>query len=114
MICGKCHVLCRDICPKCGSKRFLKNPAEDEPVLLIVLTAMQAMMIEPILAESGVPYLKKGLYGSALSMQAGFMREIFSFYVSIAELDKSCSLIEEVFGEDGEIMRLLHEFDCEE
>lgn len=111
MICSKCHVLCRDVCPKCGSKRFLKDLAEDEPVLLIVLTAMQAMMVEPVLAESGIPYLKKGLYGSALSMQAGFMREIFSFYVSIAALEKTRSLIEEVFGEDDEIMHLLHEFD---
>ena len=114
MICDKCHVLCKDICPKCGSGRFIREISTNEPVLLIVLTAMQAMLVEPVIAESGIPYFKKGLYGGALSMQAGFMREIFSFYVSYADYQKCRSLLEEVFGEDEDLMRLLHEFDCEE
>lgn len=114
MICKKCHVLCGDVCPKCGSKRFLKETAPDEPVLLIVLTAMQAMLVEPVILESGRPYYKKGLYGGALAMQAGLMREIFSFYVSYADYKACRSLLEEVFGEDEEIMRSLHEFDWKE
>ena len=114
MICDKCHVLCKDVCPRCGTGRYLKEVSTNEPVLLIVLTAMQAMLVEPVIAESGIPYYKKGLYGGALAMQAGFMREIFSFYVSHAEYEECRSLLEDVFGEDKELMRLLHEFDCEE
>ena len=114
MICSRCHVLCKDVCPKCGHSRFLQEVSAEEPVLLIVLTAMQAMLVEPIIADSCIPYYKKGLYGGALAMHAGAMREVFSFYVSYADYGKCRSLLENVFGEDESIMQLLHEFDVEE
>jgi hypothetical protein len=75
---------------------------------------MQAMMVEPIIADSAIPYYKKGLFGGALTAKFGSMREIFSYYVSYADYDKCRSLLEEVFGEDETIMGALHEFDCEE
>ena len=114
MICSKCHILCKSICPKCGTSRHLKEISPGEPVLLIVLTAMQAILVEPILADSGIPYFKKGLYGGALTAQFGSMREVFSYYVSYADYDKCRSLLEDVFGEDEALMQLLHEFDIEE
>ena len=114
MICSRCHVICKDVCPKCGKSAHLQEIASNEPVLLIVLTAMQAMLVEPILAGSSFPFYKKGLYGGALTAQFGSMREIFSYYVSYADYEKCRRLLEEVFGEDEEIMRLLHEFDSEE
>lgn len=113
-ICSKCHVLCRDICPKCGSGKHLGAPQENEPVLLIALTTMQAMLVEPILAESQIPYYKKGMAGGALVAQIGMMREIYSFYVPHSAYDQCRALIEEVFGEDEVIMGLLHEFDEKE
>ncbi len=111
MICTKCHVLCEGVCPKCGSSRHLRAPEENEPVLLIVLTAMQAMLVEPILQESGVPYYKQGAVGGALAAQVGMMREVYRFYVPHSAHEKCRALIEEVFGEDETIMKLLHEFD---
>lgn len=115
MICSKCHVLCEGSCPKCGSSRHLRVPEENEPVLLIVLTAMQAMLVEPILEDSGVPYFKQGSIGGALSAQVGMMREIYRFYVPHSGYEKCRALLESVFGEDAELMKLLHEFDnCED
>lgn len=112
MICTKCHVLCEGVCPKCGSSRHLRAPEENEPVLLIVLTAMQAMLVEPILQDSGVPYFKKGTVGGALTARVGMMREVYCFYVPHSAHKACCALIEEVFGEDETIMKLLHEFDA--
>lgn len=83
MICTRCHVLCRNVCPKCGSRKHLRAPEDNEPVLLIVLTAMQAMLVEPILEESGIPYYKQGMVGGALAAQVGMMREVYRFYVPI-------------------------------
>ena len=74
MICTRCHILCREICPKCGSRKHLRPAEDNEPVLLIVLTAMQSMLVEPILAESGIPYYKQGMVGGALAAQVGMMR----------------------------------------
>lgn len=112
MICDLCHVICEDFCPKCGSARHLRALEEGEPALLIVLTTMQAMLVEPLLQESGVPYYKKGEVGAALTARWGSMREIYHFYVPCGELEHCRGLIEEVFGADETIMKLLHEFDA--
>ena len=114
MICTRCHVLCRDVCPKCGSRKYLRAPEDNEPVLLIVLTAMQAMLVEPILEESGIPYYKQGMVGGALAAQVGMMREVYRFYVPHSAYAACRDLIEQVFGEDETLMHLLHEFDEEE
>ena len=114
MICTRCHVLCAAVCPKCGSRKHLRAPEDNEPVLLIVLTAMQAMLVEPILAESGVPYYKQGMVGGALAAQVGMMRGVYRFYVPHSAYAACRDLIEQVFGEDETLMHLLHEFDEEE
>ena len=111
MFCSKCRVLCKDVCPVCGSAKHLKEPEPNEPVHLITLTAMQAMLVEPILADSGVPYFKQGSVGGGLTAQVGMMREIFRFFVPVSGREKCRALIEDVFGEDEQIMHLLHEFD---
>lgn len=113
MICTRCHVLCREVCPKCGSRKHLRAPEDNEPVLLIVLTAMQAMLVEPILKESGIPYYKQGMVGGALAAQVGMMREVYRYYVPHSAYEACRARIEEVFGEDETLMRLLHEFDIE-
>ena len=114
MICTRCHVLCRDVCPKSGSRKYMRAPEDNEPVLLIVLTAMQAMLVEPILAESGIPYYKQGMVGGALAAQVGMMREVYSFYVPHSAHAACRDLIEQVFIEDETIMKLLHEYDVNE
>ena len=111
MICSKCHVLCEGSCPVCGSAKHLKAAEPNEPAHLITLSAMQTMLVEPILADSGVPYFKQGSVGGALTAQVGMMREVFRFFVPVAGREKCRELIETVFGEDEKIMRLLHEFD---
>ena len=114
MICTRCHILCRDVCQKCGSRRHLRAAEENEPVLLITLTAMQAMLVEPILKESGIPYSRQGTVGGALAAQVGMMREVYRFYVPHSAYAACRDLIEQVFGEDETLMHLLHEFDKEE
>lgn len=114
MICDKCHVLCSKACPICGSSRRLRAPEENEPVLLVVLTAMQSMLVEPILEDSKIPYSRVGMIGGGLTAQVGMMREIYRYYVPYAAYAHCRALIEDVFGEDREIMKVLHEFDEEE
>ena len=110
-ICSKCHVLCRELCPVCDSAKRLREAQDTEPVLLITASAVQAMLIEPILSDSGIPYSRPGTISSALSLGSGMMLEANRFYVPCAAFDKARELLEEVFGEDEEIMKALHEFD---
>ena len=104
-------MLCEDVCPVCGSAKHLKEPEPNEPAHLITLSAMQAMLVEPILKDSGVPYFKQGSVGGALTAQVGMMREVFRFFVPVAAREKCRELIEDVFIEDPAIMHLLHEYD---
>ena len=111
MLCSRCHVLCGDVCPVCGSAKRLKAAEPNEPAHLITLSAMQAMLVEPILADTGVPYFKQGSIGGGLTAQVGMMREMFRFFVPVSGRERCRELLEDVFGEDERIMRLLHEFD---
>lgn len=110
-ICSKCHVLCGALCPVCGSARRLRDPQETEPVLLITASAVQALLIEPILADSGIPYSRPGTLSAALNLGSGMMLEANRFFVPCAAFERARALMEEVFGEDEDIMRALHEFD---
>lgn len=109
MICRKCHVICEGECPICGKKR-LYEPEDNEPVLLMTISAFQAMFVEPILQATGIPYSRSGTFGAARSMVRGMMHEIYRFYVPFAALEKSREAIVNVFGENEEIMRALNEF----
>lgn len=111
MICSKCRVLCEGKCPVCESAKHLREPEPNEAVHLITLTAMQAMLVEPILAQTGVPYIKQGVLGGGLSAQLGMMLETFRFLVPLSGRERCRAAIEDVFGEDEQLMRLLHEFD---
>ena len=109
MICRSCRVICEGKCPICG-KRRLYEPENNDPVLLMVLTPMQAMLVEPILQDAGIPYSRSGTIGGALSMSGGMMLESYRFFVPLAALGKSREAITNVFGEDAGIMRALNEF----
>lgn len=111
MICDRCHVLCEEKCPVCGSARHLRPAEPNEPAHLITLTAMQAMLVEPVLKDAGVPYYKQGSIGGGLTAQVGVMREVFRFFVPVSGRERCREAIEAVFGADEALMRLLHEFD---
>lgn len=32
-ICSRCHVLCENVCPKCGAAKHLQAPEENQPAL---------------------------------------------------------------------------------
>lgn len=110
-LCSKCRVLCNEICPVCESAKRLRDVEETEPVLLLTISAVQALLVEPILSDSGIPYSRPGTISSALSLGSGMMLEANRFYVPYAAYERARELLEEVFGEDAEIMRALHEFD---
>ena len=114
MICSKCRVLCGDVCPLCGKTKHLREPEPNEPTHLITLNAMQTMLVEPVLEETGIPYFKQNAVGNGLTTYTGMMGGIYRFFVPASARQKCADAIEDVFGEDETLMRLLHEFDIRE
>ena len=113
MICAKCKVLCKEVCPLCGKTKHLRKPEPNEPAHLFTLSGMQAMLVEPVLADTGVPYFKRNVAGKGLTTYTGMMAAFYRFYVPAAAREKCAQAIEDVFGADEQIMHLLHEFDVE-
>ena len=69
--CSSCQVLCEEnICPLCG-KRKLRQPKENDPVLLGVVDTGKDVLLEEILQENDIPYQKSGNLGSALTLYVG-------------------------------------------
>ena len=113
-ICAKCRVLCTNVCPVCDSAKKLTNVDGNDTVLVVTLNPVQAMFVEPILKDNDIPYHCPGTMGRAFSLKAGMSFETFRIYVPYSAYEKTRALLDEVFGEDAEIMKAVHEFDVTE
>ena len=111
MICTNCHVLCKDVCPICGKSKRLREPEADDPVFLMTLSNLKALFVEPIMDDNRIVYNRIGTLGAGLTARWGTAGEMYRYYVPFSEYEHVCALVEEIFGEDEEIMRALHEFD---
>ena len=111
VICAKCRILCENVCPLCGRTKHVREAEPTEPAHLFTLSGMQAMFVEPILTDIGVPYYKQNCGPSGLTTFTGTMDTFFRFFVPASAHEKCVQALEDVFGEDEQIMRLLHEFD---
>lgn len=110
-ICTNCRVLCGESCPKCGKSRTVRKVQDDEPVLLMVLSPMQSLFVEPILEESGVPFSRPGTMTTLLTNRWGGGFESNRYYVPYAAYGKAREILTDAFGDNEEVMQALHEFD---
>ena len=112
MICTNCHVLCKEVCPICGKSKRLREPEASDLVFLMTLSSIKSMMfVEPLLDDNGIVYHRVGTLGYGLTSRWGAKGEMYRYYVAYADFDRVRNLVEEIFGEDEEIMHSLHEFD---
>ena len=96
--CSSCQVLCEEnICPLCG-KRKLRQPKENDPVLLSVVDTGKDVLLEEILQENDIPYQKSGNLGSALTLYVGVGMEKYRFYVPYGAYQKSRELLEDLLA----------------
>ena len=93
--CEKCMLTTEnDSCPKCGSQK-LREPKDNDPVFLMIREAIWSGGIEETLKENGIPCLKKGLHGAAVTERTGgYLNESYMFYVPYGALQKSKELLD--------------------
>lgn len=107
MYCPNCRRLCGARCPGCGEVRGLRAPRPDDPVLLLEANAMQRMMVEPVLEESGLPYWAVGQMGAALRAKVGAMYDACRFYAPWSDYEAEYAFLEDVFTDGGDILAAL-------
>ena len=115
LYCTKCRVVTGGDCSICGRKA--EKLAEAQPhdlVYLVNARLIQASMLEPLLADNGIPVYRDGALGAALSMHVGSAFELFKLYVPYSEYARAYEIVAGVFAEDADIISRLQKYDIPE
>ena len=97
MYCEKCcRIIEADRCPVCKSKR-VREPEAKDPCFLTEQDYLSSGILEDLLKQNGIPYLKKDVMGAGLAIKVGPMLERSRFYVPFEQLESARAVAEEVF-----------------
>ena len=106
--CEKCRTIVDDSCPV-HKQTHLREPEPNDPVLIAELSGITAAMLEGVLLDEKLPFLKEGRLGAGMSVWIGSMMEIYSFYVPYALREQAqglyalvCETPAQTGGEDEE------------
>ena len=101
MYCEKCcRIIEADLCPVCKSKR-VREPEAKDPCFLTEQDYLSSGILEDLLKQNGIPYLKKDVMGAGLAIKVGPMLERSRFYVPFEQLESARAVAEEVFPEES-------------
>ena len=101
MYCEKCcRIIEADRCPVCKSKR-VREPEAKDPCFLTEQDYLSSGILEDLLKQNGIPYLKKDVMGAGLAIKVGPMLERSRFYVPLEQLESARAVAEEVFPEES-------------
>ena len=81
-------MLVESTCP-IHKEKFLREPEDNDPVLLAELSGFSAAMLEGVLLDEKIPFLKEGRMGAGMSVWIGSMMEQYSFYVPYIVYDQA-------------------------
>lgn len=103
MYCEKCcRIFDGDRCPHCKRSR-VREPEPKDPCFLTEQDYLPTSILEDVLNQNGIPFLKKGVMGAGLAIKAGPVMERTRFYVSYDRLEQAMAVVEELFSvEDGD------------
>jgi hypothetical protein len=103
LICKKC--LCEikeDFCPICGKKKCFREAKDSDEIFLTSADFIFYKVIEDILTDNGISYVKKGTLGSAVSFYVGDGAETFNFYVMLKDYEAAVSAVSHLDAEVSE------------
>lgn len=98
MYCEKCkRIIQEERCPFC--KRSTVREAEaNDLCLLTERDYISSGMLEDVLQQRGIPFLRKGVMGAGLAIKVGPMLDRSRFYVSFDRLEAAREVADELFG----------------
>ena len=93
-ICSKCKTVADDgICPACRRGKFVTEARDDDLVILTTTDYVSSFLIEDILNDAGIKFLKKGALGSAITVYIGELSESYNFFVMAKDYAEASALI---------------------
>jgi len=98
MYCEKC---CRIIdtlpCPACKGKKG-REPLPEDPCFLTEQDYVSSGILEDVLNQSGIPFLKKNVMGAGLAIKVGPMLDRSRFYVAWNLLPRAQEVLDGLFA----------------
>jgi len=101
MYCEKCNrIIEEDRCPVCKSRK-IREPEAKDPCYLTEQDYLTSGILEDLLKQNNIPYLKKDVMGAGLAIKVGPMLERSRFYVPFEQLNSATAIMEDlVSGEE--------------
>ena len=98
MYCEKCcRIIEADRCPVCKKSR-VREPEAKDPCFLTEQDYLSSGILEDLLKQNNIPYLKKDVMGAGLAIKVGPMLDRSRFYVSYEQLSGATAVVDELFS----------------
>ena len=98
MYCEKSNrIIEADRCPVCNSRK-IREPEAKDPCYLTEQDYISSGILEDILKQNNIPYLKKDVMGAGMAIKIGPMLERSRFYVPFEHLSSATAMMEDLFS----------------
>ena len=104
MYCEKCsRIFEGGHCPVCRKSK-VREPEPKDPCFLSEQDYISAGILEDVLKQNGIPFLKKDVMGAGMAIKVGPMLERSRFYVPYEQLENAAVIADDLFApaEEGE------------
>ncbi len=93
-ICSKCKFATENgVCPMCERTKFITDAKDDDLVIVTTADYITSALIEDILREADIKFMKKGALGSAITLYVGELTETYNFYVFASDYERALELM---------------------
>ena len=98
MYCEKCNRITEgDRCPVCRSRK-MREPEAKDPCYLTEQDYVSSGILEDVLKQNNIPYLKKDVMGAGMAIKVGPMLERSRFYVPFEQLSSAMAITEDLLS----------------
>lgn len=99
MYCENCsRIIEADRCPVCSSRK-VREPEAKDPCYLTEQDYISSGILEDLLKQNNIPYLKKDVMGAGMAIRVGPMLERSRFYVPYEQLSRAAAILEDLFSD---------------
>lgn len=104
MYCEKCkRVFEGEQCPACRRSK-VRTPESGDLCFLTEQDYVSSGILEDMLKQEGIPYLRKDVMGAGMAIKVGPMLDRGRFYILYEKLPDAQSVVEELFATPQEVM----------
>lgn len=97
MYCEKCRRIIETVpCPACNSRK-VRNPEPGDLCFLTEQDYVSSGILEDVLKQDGIPYLRKDVMGAGMAIRVGPMLDRGRFYVMYEKLPEARAVVDELF-----------------